>query len=100
MTPQRLVRKLADAGYTFKVVADDSGGNKLKVTEVIGDYRYTFRFTEADDTECVLLIKHRTMQADHRSKQRTKKALGMVLQHLQVPTFAFKLLYKAQEAGD
>lgn len=101
MTPQRLVDKLlAATGHTFNIVADDDGSGRVKVQRNVGDYRYVFRYIEEDDTKCTFIIKDRNRVNEHRSKQRTRKALGMCLAHIANPTPAFKLLYREQEAGE
>jgi hypothetical protein len=101
MTPDRLVEKLIEGcGVTFNVAVDDDGGEKVKVTKIVGDYRYTVRYNQEDDTKVLLIIKHRELVNEHRSRQNTKKSLAMVLAHIASPTPAFKLLYRVQEAGD
>lgn len=101
MTPERLVKKLLDGcGVTFNIVADDDGNGRVKVTRNVGDYRYTIRYNQEDDTKVLLIIRHRTLVNEHRSKQNTKKSLSMVLAHIANPTPAFKLLYRVQEASD
>lgn len=101
MKPQRVVQKIKTAtGLTFNIIADDEGNGRVKVTRNVGNYRYTIRYTQEDDTRCVLIIKDRNGVTEHRSKPRTKKALAMLLKHIASPSPAFKLLFSEQEAGD
>lgn len=101
MTPNRLVQKILDAtGITFNINADDDGNGRVKVVRNVGDWRYLIRYNQENDTRVLLIIKHRDLETEHKSKQNTKKALAMLLKHIATPTPAFKLLWREQETGD
>lgn len=101
MIPNRLVEKIFDAtGITFNINADDDGNGRVKVVRNVGDWRYAIRYNQEDDTKTLLIIKHRNLETEHKSKQKTKKALAMLLKHIASPTPAFKLLWREQETSD